>query len=339
MNEKITKPQQPDFSITPHFGVDEKLIATLRPLLEKERDLTVPREFDELKRDLSTVKGMRVKIEARRKELKSDALDFGRRVDAAARHLTTLLRDVEVPLKKLKDVEEERRQKIKDEKIRIEQERVNKINARIRSMTERAAKMWNKTIPELKEIKIKLAADDFDYQEFTPQAASARAEADKILDDMIDAARQREEARKAARLEAERLRAENERIKKEQEEARKAAQAEAERLRAEREAAEREAAEARKAARLEAERIEAEHRAEIERLQTEPDEDDLDEDDEDLDEALDTTPRLLYSCAGCASFDVDALRCDSTGQRIDEAIMTINFFPEFCPLEKSGGKK
>jgi len=297
MNELI-KNGNPDFSITPDLGIDEAVIKGLAPLLKKEREIQTTKGFAELKIDLSKVKSLRIKIDKRRKELKADSLAYGRRVDDAAKHLVMLVSEVETPLKELKDAEEARRKKIKEEKIRIEQERVNAITKRIADMARLAAAQWDKGAPVIEAAIKKLTDDSFDYQEFVGQAATARVDAIAEMERMIAAIKEREEqaererverekSEAAAKIAAERLRIEQEnaaiiererleRERKEQEAAAKiererleAAAIESERLRKEQAEAARVEAERLRAARAEAERLREEQEAEAEKARAE----------------------------------------------------------------------
>lgn len=64
---------------------------------------------------IAVLRGTRSDIEKRRVELKADALEFGRKVDAAAKKLTVLVSDIEEPLKAKK-------QAVDDEEARIKRE-------------------------------------------------------------------------------------------------------------------------------------------------------------------------------------------------------------------------
>lgn len=72
------------------------------------------------------VKGIRVSIEKKRKELKYSSLDFGRKVDEEAKRLTLLISEIEDHLyaqRRVVEAEKERIAKEREEQIRAEEER------------------------------------------------------------------------------------------------------------------------------------------------------------------------------------------------------------------------
>jgi len=195
------------------------------------------------------VKGLRINVEKTRKELKADALAYGRRVDEEARRLKERLLPIEENLQAKEDEYNAERERIRAEKERVENERVQ---ARVDAL--------------------------YGYDVNIPFSEAAEL-TDEEYEERLDATRE------AWNVEQKRL-AEAERIRKElEEEERKTREAAAAKLKAEREAlerlrSEREAEEARLQAehraeeqrlREERERIETEHRAEEARIQAERD--------------------------------------------------------------------
>jgi DNA repair exonuclease SbcCD ATPase subunit len=187
------------------------------------------------------VKTTRIAVEKRRVELKADALEYGKRVDAEAKRLTALLAPIEDDL-------EAKEKAIEDEKDRIK-------NA--------------EKIAAAKKLADRMAALQAVEAYFTPDVVSGMT--DEHFAKTVETARMALESRRAeaARLEAERL--ELERQKAEQEllaaERLKAEQAKLAAERAEFERQQREQREHQEAeARAERQRIEAEQKAERERL-------------------------------------------------------------------------
>lgn len=188
------------------------------------------------------VKGKRVEVEKRRKELKQASLDYGRRVDETAKKITNQLLPIETHLEAQEKTYEEAREKIRQE---AELARKAKVQARIEALVALGV------IPMLDQIE---AMSEEAYQFILGQAQAAFA------------AKQEEEARLKAEQDAWRL--EQERLAKEEAD-RKAAEAEAERkakeeqekwerLERERKAKEEEARLAKERADLEAERVKLE---------------------------------------------------------------------------------
>ena len=193
------------------------------------------------------VKGLRCAVENRRKELKADALEWGRKVDAEAKRLTSLLEPIELHLESQEKAHDAEKARIKRE---TEEAAQRKLQARLDAMT-----------------KCRATVDLFKIQQMSD------AEFDACLQVAIEADQRRRDQEEADRIERERLEAERreaerlaEQERRQAEEARlAAARAEMERqrhLQAEREA------EAREKQRLEDERLAAE-RAELDRVRRE----------------------------------------------------------------------
>jgi septal ring factor EnvC (AmiA/AmiB activator) len=207
------------------------------------------------------VKKLRGDVEKTRKELKADALEYGRKVDKEAKRLKDLLEPIEKHLTQQVDA-------IKDEKIRLEREWLDQRIEALQAVTE--------TLPPESLLK-KLSDDEFETllkNETAAHEARVREEEERRAREAAERAeleRLREEERKRQAEEAERLRAEREEIERQKaelaEQQRIIDEEKAERERRERE--EREAAERKRleeeAAQRERERIEQERREAEER--------------------------------------------------------------------------
>uniref|UniRef100_A0A6H1ZER5 Putative tail tape measure protein n=1 Tax=viral metagenome TaxID=1070528 RepID=A0A6H1ZER5_9ZZZZ len=154
-------------------------------------DLDDKEQFDAVHSARMTVKGKRVEVEKRRKELKADALEWGRKVDAEAKRIFGKLEPIESHLdrEEKKVTDEQKRQK--EEADRIEKA---KIQARVDSL-----QMVNCVLPFM---EVATMTDD-EYEDRLRKATdSYQAELKRLADE--------EAARKA---EAERL----EKVRREQE--------------------------------------------------------------------------------------------------------------------------
>ena len=70
---------------------------------------TTPAGYEEVRIARRDCVSTRTAIEARRKQLKADSLDFGRRVDSVAKELTALVESIERPLDaKIKAIDDEK---------------------------------------------------------------------------------------------------------------------------------------------------------------------------------------------------------------------------------------
>ncbi len=124
---------------------------------------------------IADVRGRRTSVEKRRKELKAEVLDYGRRVDGEAKRITELLEAIEEPLKSKRQTEDSK------EVIRIAA-----IQAKIDTI-----KTMVPTVPTssdaLSEILFNLDTMEIgvDFEEFREQAESVRAEASAKINQMI----------------------------------------------------------------------------------------------------------------------------------------------------------
>lgn len=218
-----------------------------------------PTDYERGRKAIAVLRTTRVGIEKRRKELKEDSLEYGRRVDAVAKELTRAIEAIEDPLKAKKQAVDDEKARAKREAEEAEQ---RALEAKIRAEREAEER-------RLAEERRKLDAERAELAERQRQAdAAAKAERERV-----EALQAAERARLDA--EAERLKAEREalaeaaRLEREQLEADRRAVEEAKR-KAEREEAERQArirAEAEAKERAERERVAAEEArvAELER--------------------------------------------------------------------------
>jgi chromosome segregation ATPase len=215
--------------------------ADIEATREKYGALTAntPAGYEQVRLAIADIRDMRGRVEARRKELKADALEFGRLVDAGAKKFTALLEEIEAPLKlKKAAVDEEKARKKAEEEERKRQELEAKIAA------ERA----------IEEARLK-AERDAEEARLAAEREQLRLEREAIEKAQAEERARQEEARKAQEAKLAEERAELDRLRRE----------EAERQRVARESEEKRQAEER--AKLEAERaqLEAQRREQEER--------------------------------------------------------------------------
>lgn len=177
-----------------------------------------PKGYEEVRLAIGDLRDTRVAIEARRKELKADSLDYGRRVDAVAKFLTAKLEEIEQPLKALKAAVDEQKEQAKrseqeaklkafqaqllaDQAADQERQRVAREQeaARIRAEDERLAGE-----------RAALAAERAAHEKRQAEAAAAqRAEAERFA--ALQAAESRRISDERRAMEAERAAAEAQR--------------------------------------------------------------------------------------------------------------------------------
>jgi hypothetical protein len=160
------------------------------------------------------VKGLRVDVEKRRKELKAESLQYGRLVDSAAKKLTELLTPIEQHLEheegiverekaRLKKLEEERQQAIVAERIRQLQELgviANPFHVTMMSESDFAILIADKVAEKLEHDKAAAA----EAAERARVAAEQKVEADKLAAERAVLEQQRkEQAAAQAKIDAE----------------------------------------------------------------------------------------------------------------------------------------
>lgn len=71
-----------------------------------------PQQYKVVQAALSDLRSARTEIEKRRKELKADSLEYGKKVDAAAKFLTAQIEAIEAPLKASKAAADRKKEAI-----------------------------------------------------------------------------------------------------------------------------------------------------------------------------------------------------------------------------------
>ena len=217
------------------------------------KDLSIPANYEECRKALAETRGIRGKTEKLRKELKADALAYGRLVDSTAKGIIEQVQKIEEPYAAAKKEYDTRVEIEKREKALAEERRVDGISARIATISAMVAAHVSSSSTDIAAIMVTLETDlatcDEWAMEFTDKARTATTEALDKLKEIHTMRVQQEQA------EAERIRVERERH----------AQAEAERVQREKEAAEERERLAKERAALEEERKKQEAAMQAER--------------------------------------------------------------------------
>lgn len=205
------------------FSVTDAGIAELEA---KHRGLVVAhgdkKGYLVLTQAIAEVRTARTDVEKRRKELKQDALDYGRLVDSTAKQITERLEAIEGPLKANKEQYDAEVERIKREKEETERLRIAGIQSLIAAIATAPTAFSTATADRLREAIERANAMEItgaEYAEFLPQAEAEKAEtiatlermlAERVGADVAEAARLAEQARIDAerKAEAERLAAE-----------------------------------------------------------------------------------------------------------------------------------
>jgi len=195
------------------YSVTEAHIGELRDKYAA-LDATTATGYEEVRQAIALVRTTRVAIEKRRVELKADALEYGRKVDAVAKTLTALIASVEDPLV-------EKKKCIDDEKARIkaveDAAKIAKVEAEIAA--NRAAEDARlKAIRDAEEARLAeeraaLAAERAALAEDRRIESERAAAARQVEDARVLAQRERDQAERD--VETVRLRVEREVIERE----------------------------------------------------------------------------------------------------------------------------
>ena len=188
---------------------------------------------------------MRTTIESRRVEIKAEPLEACRRIDAFAKHWTTVLEQIEAPIRNAKKIVDDAAEKVKRDKENAE--RLAQEEAARKRLAEEEAKLKEARAAEAAKGK---AAQEAENSRLAEERAKLQ-EATKKLKEIEDAQRkQREEAAAKQRAEQEKIDAERRKLEEEKRAAERAEFQRQAKIKAEQEAKEK----------IERERIDAEQK-------------------------------------------------------------------------------
>lgn len=161
---------------------------------------------------IAKVRAARTSVEKTRKELKADALEFGRRVDARAREITALLEPLEEELKAKKEAIDNEKERIKQEKMLAEQ---RKLDGRLKQLFDLGAQFNGASYYLGESNTTGLFVKECSDEQFTVLVKSFEASQVKIAEQKeIERQRLEAEEKERQRL-AEERRIENERLQNE----------------------------------------------------------------------------------------------------------------------------
>lgn len=226
-----------------NYGQTAEQLKALADQFDGITEVTNREQYDAAQKAVTALTKARTGIEARRKALKKESLEFGRLVDSTGKDLMAVVEPQEARIKALLDVVKAERAAKKAELERIEQERVDGIQARINAImatTTAVERSSSADVLAAREALEQQVVTEADFAEFTQGAIDAKANALEALNELYQGALHderlaRQEAEQKAKEDAER-KAESERLAKERAELdaiRKEQEAEAEKQRKE----------------------------------------------------------------------------------------------------------
>lgn len=168
------------------YGVDVSAIAAKKAACEA-LSFDTPAEYRASSKELSEVKGTRVGIEKRRKEMNADALEYTRKVNTTAKQLTAMVLEIEEPLQAKKDAADAAKKAAKEAE---EEKKREAVAAQMRAIHEAEEKRLAEERAELdrrraeqeareQAVQERLAAEREAFEAEKRAAAEARHKADE----------------------------------------------------------------------------------------------------------------------------------------------------------------
>jgi len=184
------------------YDVTDEAIATLK---DKYTGLTADNneQYGQVTKAIADVRNLRTSVEKRRKELKAEALDYGRKVDAKAKDITARLLEVEEPLKAVKQVVDDKRAKLKAEVEEKERKRVEDIKAAIEKIHSTPIRAIKLSIPDMQEIYKTLQTTDINDNNFAEFVHEAQGTLNRAIEELGEYIVNKSEAERQEREAAE----------------------------------------------------------------------------------------------------------------------------------------
>jgi hypothetical protein len=131
------------------YSVTDEALKSLEEKWTEIPDCSDKKNYEVVRKGISEVVGLRTSVEKRRKELKADSLEYGRRVDSAAKSIKDRLVAIETPLKAAKGKVDDAKRLEKERKAKIEKDRVDGILAKITAIRDKGVANWDETAADI----------------------------------------------------------------------------------------------------------------------------------------------------------------------------------------------
>lgn len=218
MSEPNLLSNNPDEDIAPvspfgniDYGVTQADLEALAQQFTDIKSITNRKEYDAAQAALTQLKRARSSVEARRKELKADSLEFGRLVDSTAKELAAVVQPEEERLAALVQMVKDQKAAEKAERERIEQERIDKILNRIGEFEKLPATLQRATsddvLVEREKLEELVITEDV-FAEFTERASMVKVAVIDELNELYSGALHDERIAREERLAREKQEAE-----------------------------------------------------------------------------------------------------------------------------------
>jgi hypothetical protein len=193
------------------YSVTEEALKTLEAQWATVPDCADRKNYEVVRKGIGEVVGLRTSVEKRRKELKADSLEYGRRVDSAAKSIKDRLVAIETPLKAAKGKVDEVKRLEKERRAKLEKDRVDAILAKITAIRDLGVAKWDETSASIGKRCLEvndMVIEESEYQEFYNDAMAHKEKAVRTLFEARKAAEAKEAQEAEERAERERVQAE-----------------------------------------------------------------------------------------------------------------------------------
>lgn len=190
---------------------------------DRPTDLAIPENYEFCRKAIAEMRKVRTNTEKLRKELKADALEYGRRVDSAAKGIIDKVKEIEEPYATAKSEYDTKLEIERREKAQAEEWRIDGISARIAEISNLPSAHISSAADEIEllfpALNDALATVNDWAMEFADKARETIAGTVQKLEELHSLKRQQEQlAAEKARMEREAAeQAERDRIKREKE--------------------------------------------------------------------------------------------------------------------------
>ncbi len=158
----------------------------IQELKEKYKDAI---DYDIVKSGVAEIRSLKSHVESTRKELKADALKWGKIVDSEAKRIKSALDEIDEPMKLIKKAVEDEKEEKRLAKKQMEQSRIDDIRSRLNQMRglTHEAYTWDdiKIKKVVGDLKASILTDDNSFGEFSKEADETRDKAITTLEEML----------------------------------------------------------------------------------------------------------------------------------------------------------
>ena len=197
-----------DINAPVKMNITNKKLTELKKKFEKIPDLTKKEGYEFVRVGLGELRTLRTGAGKHKKDLKEEAISYNKRVDTEYSRVIEIIASIEGPMKAAKDAEDAKKEALKEEKRKKEDDRKFAINQKINEIREIAFSFTDETSEAIrKEIdavkKIQITKDI--YEEFTVAADLAKIDVKTRLEALLENVVKREEADAERKIEDARL--------------------------------------------------------------------------------------------------------------------------------------